>query len=246
MTTPESHAPQTPTDVGVKSPFLVWLDNFWYHYKWQTLIALFLIFAILVCSIQMCNKEDYDLFVMYAGAHDVERRSSSVTEYEKVLRHLEGVCGDYDGDGAVSVSFLPLFLPSNTEIEELNAMEGYEVNTAVVADNAEIFRTNIVYSDYYVCLLSPSVYTTYHSISGVTMFVPLEPYVGTAEVTYYAADAVLLSSTPFGAQMGFERFPEDTLICLRILTDLQGKKQANVEKYEHAEDMLRRLFAYGA
>ena len=232
------------TQVGVKSPFLSWLDNFWYHYKWQTLIALFLVFAILVCSVQMCKREDYDVFVMYAGAHDVERKSSSVSEYEKVVRHLTDICRDYDEDGRVAPSFLSLFLPSNEEIEEINATEGYEVNTAVVADNAEIFRTNIVYSDYYLCLLSPSVYETYRVISGVEMFVPLASYVGEREVEYYAADAVLLSSTAFGKQIGFESFPPDTLVCLRILTDLQGKKRDSVEKYERAEDMIRNLFAY--
>ncbi len=232
-------------EVGVKSPLLAWLDNFWYHYKWHALIALFLIFAILVCSVQMCKKQDYDVFVMYAGVHDVERKSSSISEYEKVYEHLKEICRDYDGDGRATPSLLTLFLPSNKEIEELNAMDGYEVNTAVVADNAEIFRTNIVYSDYYICLVSPSVYETYRVISDVEMFVPLASYVGEREVEYYAEDAVLLSSTAFGAQAGFENFPSDTLICLRILTELQGKKQANVEKYERAEDMMRNLFAYG-
>lgn len=232
-------------EVGVKSPALAWLDNFWYHYKWHTLIALFLIFAILVCSLQMCKKQDYDVFVMYAGVHDIERRSSSISEYEKVCEHLKGICRDYDGDGRVAPSFLSLFLPSNEEIEKINSSQEYEVNTAVVADNAEIFRTNIVYSDYYICFLSPSVYETYRVISGVEMFVPLKPYVGEREAEYYAKDAVLLSSTAFGAQVGFENFPPDTLICLRILTELQGKKQQNVEKYERAEDMLCNLFAYG-
>lgn len=246
MNTNRENTVGTVAEVEVKSPFLLWLDNFWYHYKWHTLIALFLVFAITVCSVQMCQKQDYDVFVVYAGAHDIERRSSSVSEYEKVYEHLRAVCRDYDGDGRVSPSFLALFLPSNEEIEKINAMEGYEVNTAVVADNAEIFSSNIVYSDYYVYLISPSVYETYRTVSGVEMFVPLAAYAGESEVTYYADDAVLLSSTAFGQQIGFERFPEDTLICLRILTDLQGKKQDNVKKYERAEDMIRSILTLGA
>lgn len=237
------HQDSTPE---IQSPALKWLDNFWYHYKWHTLIALFLAVAIVICSVQACNKRSYDVYIMYAGVHDVERTASgSMSEFETLVENFKRITDDHDGDGACSPSFLPLFLPSNEEIEEINGRDDrFEVNTNVVADNAEIFRQNIVLSDYYICLLSRSVYETYRVISDVEIFVPLADYVGDAAVTYYAPDAVLLSSTAFGALPALSDFPEDTVVCLRILSEVGAAKGKNRETYARAEETLRALFSY--
>ena len=45
-----------------------WFDNFWYHHKWKTIICLFLVVTILVCTLQMCRREEKgDISVMLAG-----------------------------------------------------------------------------------------------------------------------------------------------------------------------------------
>ena len=228
----------------IKSPFLKWLDNFWYHYKWHTLIAVFFVVLITVSTAQMCKKNSYDIYIMYAGQHDVERTSDTgITEYETLLGGLNKYAKDYDGDGKVSVSFLPLFLPSNEEIKEITKEDGVEVNTAVIKDNSEIFNTNIVYSNYYLCFLSSSIYETYRTVSGVKIFVPLESFIEGTDATLYAEDAILLSSTPLANLAGFSDLPEDTVICLRNTTEvssnLTGAKSR--EHYEHAVDTLLAL-----
>ena len=58
-----------------KGKFLRWLENFWYHYKWHSLIAAFLIFTVTVCTVQMCRKESYDMHILYAGGHSFQRNS---------------------------------------------------------------------------------------------------------------------------------------------------------------------------
>ena len=232
---------QTPE---IKSPVLKWLDNFWYHYKWHTLIALFFVVLISVSTAQMCKKNSYDIYIMYAGQHDVERTSDTgVTEYETLLQALNRYGEDSDGDGNVSISFLSLFLPSNEEIKEITKQEGVEVNTSLIKDNSDIFNTNIVYSNYYLCILSKSVYETYRTISDVEIFVPLEGYVEGTDAMLYAKDAVLLSSTALGQSAGFADFPEDTVICLRNTTEvsqnLTGAKSR--DHFERAEAMLLRI-----
>ena len=54
-------------ELHLRSPFLKKLDNFFYHYKWHTVAALFLAIVIIVCSLQTCSKESYDVEIMYAG-----------------------------------------------------------------------------------------------------------------------------------------------------------------------------------
>lgn len=230
----------------IQSPVLKWLDNFWYHYKWHTLIAVFFLVLIIVSSVQMCKKNSYDIYIMYAGQHDVERTSDTgITEYETLLQGLSKVSGDFDGDGKVNVSFLPLFLPSNEEIKELTKEDGVEVNTAVIKENSEIFNTNIVYSNYYICFLSKSLYETYRTVSGVEIFVPLGSYVEGTGATLYADDAILLSSTAFGQSAGFADFPEDTVICLRNTTEVSQNLtgSASREHFENAEATLRAILA---
>ncbi len=231
----------------IQSPVLKWLDNFWYHYKWHTLITVFFVVLISVSVGQMCKKNSYDIYVMYAGAYDIERTSETgISEYETMLQGLNIITNDCNGDGDVNVSFLPLFLPSNAEMEEINKQEGKEVNTAVVKDNSEIFNTNIVYSNYYLVFLSPTLYETYREVSGVEIFVPLAPYTEGTDAILYADDAILLSSTNFGKSAGFANLPEDTLVCLRNTSEVSESLtgSASKEHFKNAETTLRALLAY--
>ena len=120
-----------------------------------------------------------------------------------------------------------------------------EVNTSVIKYNSEIFNTNIVYSNYYLCILSKSLYETYRTISDVEIFVPLGSYVEGTDIVLYAKDAILLSSTALGQSAGFADFPPDTVICLRNTTEvssnLTGAKSR--EHFENAEATLRALLA---
>ena len=51
------------------------VENYWYHYKWHTLIALFIVITLSVCILQLCQKNSYDVYVLYAGGGELERTS---------------------------------------------------------------------------------------------------------------------------------------------------------------------------
>ena len=56
--------------------------------------------TVTICSVQACNKKGYDVYIMYAGVHDVERTASgSVSEYETLLQNFKRITDDHDGDG---------------------------------------------------------------------------------------------------------------------------------------------------
>lgn len=50
-----------------KNRFLLWLENYWYHYKWHTIIALFFAFTLLFCLAQCIGRKEPDLLVVAAG-----------------------------------------------------------------------------------------------------------------------------------------------------------------------------------
>ena len=42
-------------------------ENFWYHYKWPTLIIAFFALFFLIAIAQMSSKPKYDAHLLYAG-----------------------------------------------------------------------------------------------------------------------------------------------------------------------------------
>ncbi len=55
------------SDIVIKSPFLTWLDNFWYHYKWTVIIVAFFVVTFLVCFVQCNAQQQSDSYVAFAG-----------------------------------------------------------------------------------------------------------------------------------------------------------------------------------
>ena len=70
-------------EVAMKSPFLEKLENFWYYYKWHTIVAIFVIVAVLVSSLQMCSRKTTDIHVIYAGERNIVRTSVDGAEIAK-------------------------------------------------------------------------------------------------------------------------------------------------------------------
>ena len=53
--------------IQFKSKFAKWFDNYWYHYKWITIGAVFLIVVIIVSIVQSVEKKKEDITLVYAG-----------------------------------------------------------------------------------------------------------------------------------------------------------------------------------
>lgn len=220
------------------------LENFWYHYKWHTLVALFLIIAIIICSFQMCSKESFDSYVLYAGGYGISRVvDDDVAEYAVFLSSLSRITPDRNGDGEVNTSFLDLYIPTSDEIKET----GNDLY-ALMRDNVTRLQYELVSGgDYYLCFLSPENYDEYKLWDGVTLFMPLAAYVpeGT-EVKYYDESAVYLKSTAFGNSDGFKNLPDDTLIALRVPSAVASffNKKDNEKRFNEAEELLRSVLSY--
>ena len=235
---------QNNTDTAVKRGFLSWLDNFWYHYKWHTIISLFLVFAITICTVQSCQKTSYDIRIMYAGSHTIKRQSegADIPEYTKVLTALKAVTPDFDDNGKSDVALLDLHVLTNAEMQESD-----DYNATRVLSDRETLTNNLGVSDYYLCFFSPSVYEEYMEGAGELLFASLAPYVNDGSgLEYYDESAVYLSSTGFYKLAGVSGFPEDTLICIRKINGVSSHfNSKNAKKqFSRAEDVLRNILNY--
>lgn len=224
------------------------LDNFWYYHKWHTVIALFVILAIVICSFQMCTKESYDIYIMYAGGHEYKRSSANgdVPEYVKAVSSLKQVCSDFDGDGTVSVSFINLYVPSSDEIADAEKNPDKELNYTLIAQDKERLDSNILYSDYYVCIITQDVYNQYKTVQELEMFAPLSQYADkSSELIFYTDSAVYLSSTKLASLPVFSKLPEDTLICLRTKSAIAShfSKEQTEEQYRRSVEVIKNILS---
>ncbi len=232
----------------IVSPFMKKLDNFWYHYKWHSLIALFFVLVITVCSVQMCTREEYDIHILYAGPNDIKKTADEgLSDYRILYTSLKLATSDYDGNGEVNPNLQTLFLPSAEEIEKINASlpTGYEVQTQVVTENGDQFNSLMILSDYYLCILSEANYLAYRD-RGEGFFVSLAPYVGENEVEYYdeRKEAVYLDSLAFGELPGCADLDETTVICLRSVSEVakRADRKGSAEQFARAEKTLVNIF----
>lgn len=226
--------------------FREWIENFWYHYKWHSLIALFLLVTVTVSSLQMCSKENYDVYVMYAGDADIKRTSEDgdISPYLTVVKSLRTKCDDYDGDGTVNVEFMNLFVPTTEEIKEYEKLDGKEVNYVLVNDNLKTMNDTMMYSEYYICLMSKSRFLDYDSRNEGGTFVPLAQYTNPDKDYEYASErGIYLSSTDLYTLPGIKDMPEDTVICLRTLSAVAShfNKDKNEENYRRSQLMLAEM-----
>ena len=230
--------------------FRAWLDNFFYHYKWHTIIALLLVFTVTVCSIQMCEKESYDIYVIYAGGYDVSKLKTDENEPEflTLSRSLARAASDYNGDGSVKASIDTLFMLTADEIAKINEQlkaEGSdsEVQVGLVSENFKKMNDRILYSEYYVCLMSEEIFKHYNA-KAENMFTNLEKYVEDGSDVKYLDDskcAIYLNSTGMKKLPVLSDLPSDTVIALRALSEISNtfNKEDNLENYRRSEEYIR-------
>ena len=235
-------------DIRIKTPFMTWFENFWYHYKWHSIAALFLIICILVCSLQMCTKDPIDFHLMYAGNAEIDRTSADgdLPAYMRLKNIFTRYASDFDGDGNTVLTLTTYFSLSPEEIEAADSNPATEVNHTLLSQDREALTTRLRIGEYYLCLVSPYVLESFGKVGDVSIFAPISQY-APAENTleYYNEYAIKLSSTALykNSPEVREILPADTLICIRINSAMGAAfgGAENAELYARAEAVLRRI-----
>ncbi len=212
------------------SKFLKWLDNYWYHYKWHTIIVSFFIIIGLISIVQLFNRTSYDAYIMYVGDETIPD-----TQYQDILDSLKKVSKDYNGDKEQNINFSKMSFISDEE---------HEMASTVNASTVQ-YLSNMVVQPYYIYLMSPVVYDTYKD-SGI--FVPISELVqGLPADWYYDDTAIYFDKTDFANSFaGVNDLGEDTLLVLKIVPYSSSKSVTKAEKtaYENHLDILKNILSY--
>ena len=243
-----------------KGKFGLWLENFWYHYKWHTIFALVAILVVTICTVQMCSKEEYDVHIVYAGSEHLlgEKDEDGTVKAQTVMKSVNQAVEDFDGNGKILSSFESLYLLTDGEILELereladkkaNNEGSYEVPYAQIYDNKSAFSERLTYSDCYVFIISENLYLTYQTTEyDVPMFVSLRDLVDeNSEVRFLDDGAVYLNSTEFGQLPGLSDLPENTVIALRSVSALSSHfdKEKTLVEFENSKKVVENMLNYG-
>lgn len=215
------------------SKIIKWLENYWYHYKWVTIIVVFFAVAVIIMTAQFFTRDKYDAMILYTGpviptanqTRDIE------TAFEDVMTE------DYDGNGSREIALNALFLMTDEQLKDdkyrydENGAPIY-INTRDMVTTKQQFTTQIFVGDALICLLDPAWYKL---VAKQDAFVPLDELVESVPENAYDECALYLRDTGFGSYFtALNALPEDTLICFRRMSsasDIKDDKKEN-KRYE--------------
>lgn len=207
------------------------LENFWYHNKWTVIVVAFFAIVLIVCTVQMIGKDQYDVTVVYGGTEkmNAEQRAAFIGALQGVLPE------DYDGDGDKAVGLVEYQIFSAeelyTEVEtEING-EMTTVKEEKVAANWNAEQYSLMQSavsktgEYSLCFASPYVFDTL--LKG---YVEEGNYVRLGDTDFYKYNEAV------------QVLPADTVVCLlRQFAIGQSSKDAI---YARSSELFSAIVAY--
>lgn len=175
-----------------------WLENYWYHYKWATIISAFFITVAVICIVQIASKKDYNIYIRYVGDSVI-----TGTQYDDMTGALEKIVS---GDKKDSVNFAQVAYISDEDNPYKNEKNAVARETL----------SSMLVQPYYIYIMDLTAYNDYKD-SGV--FAPLSS-IFEEDVTDISYDeyALYLSKTEFLKNApGMEWVEEDTVIVIKIV-----------------------------
>lgn len=208
------------------------LDNFWYHYKWHTLITLFFVIVFVVCSVQMCTTKRSDTLVMYAGSEQLDDNEQK--NIVKIFEHLAQ-------DEGTSVGITAYNVLSEDEIRELEAETDEDgkplfVNRSFYTEQYQVYHSYLMTGESSVMILSEWLYRELETagrlrpISELTDSVDAEALVGECGIALAKTDL-------YEKYDALKSLPEDSVICL-VKPNFGMGKNSKEKNYKRDEALF--------
>lgn len=232
-----------------------WLDNYWYHYKWHTLIALVFILTIAIGIGQIAfEKNDYDVYMLYVGGEYIEKEPHEeiIGVIEAAANRAAGVSeasGDSDDEGK-DVNFQMLIYQTDERIAKMQeearaAGEDFVFDFLENNNVLETFMKQLVSGENVIMFLDPELYATAEVNEALY---PVEDILGrkVAGMTDSGLGVRLADSGLLEEYPEFAAIPEDSIICFKRVTHamkLIGRSESQ-EKHAFQLSVARELFNF--
>lgn len=222
-----------------------WIENYWYHNKWQTILVVFFTAFGAVAVSQMISKINDDVIILYGGPYQF-----SANETREIQSALQSVMSaDFNGDGEKHVQMISILLMSQEQIETARknaAASGNVVvlNNATLIQNRSQFSTQIFAGETVICLLDPNWYTDVYENGG---FIKLSEALGYTPDNAIDEYSIYLHDTGIADYFtALQVFPEDTILCVRRMSTATAFKSEKKEaiRYENQLQMFRDMMSF--
>lgn len=230
-------------DIKEKSGFLKWFDNFWYHNKITVVVSVFLIFIIVICTFQMCAKEDEDVIVLYGGPYLMT--SSEREGIRSVLNYV--MPDDFDGDGSNYTELVTYHICSEEQLDALESEVHDDGDTVRVdrnyyANEYNNYSNMLLTGEYSLYLIDPWLYESLVKNQRVQKLVDVIGNVPAGAVDEYG---VRLGDTEiYKYYQVLQVLPEDTVVCL-LYPYIYGQS-SNEEFYQNSIEMFKAIVSFEA
>lgn len=247
-----------PNEIKRPTTFLKWIENFWYHYKWHTIIALFFAVLLIVLIVQIAGREKYDISVIYCGPEKLDGE-----DLEKISAAFSEIMDeDYNGDGKMNAITFGEYILSPEQQKEL-AEEADRLNDELSQGSDDggkkveyVFlytaqdhnaalnnvTTLVTTGEAVICLMDKYTYDIFNDNGA---FASLSDVLGYKPE--YALDdcSVYLKDTDFGKyfKSSFDLLPDDTILCIRKKATV-GVSRGFDEVYAAHIEIFERIFEF--
>jgi len=223
-----------------------WLDNFWYHHKWKTIIISFFLIVFIIGFVQCMQKTDADVSILYVGPEVVTGEA-----YDAMEKSLESrLDRDYNDDGKITVQFTDRVYLSEAQLkekEEEAAKEGEALyyDKSAMKNSLDQARQWILSGAMLISVMDHEVYKTFEAQKD-KLFVPLSEYLDVVPDYKYDDYSLNFKDVPYIQFSGaFDAIAEDTVIVLvkPTWTSTLGKDEM-AERYKSHEELMRKIVKF--
>lgn len=228
-----------------QSPVLKWLDNFWYHYKWRTIIIAFFVLVAVVVIVQIINRPKYDVNLVCAGVYRMDANEHPAFEaaVEKFIPE------DYDGDGERSANIIVYEIYSDEDYREAASeaeanSEEFALNAQYNASEQQNFSQYSMMGECYVFLVSEYLYGQLlqnERLCSVASLYENEPLpTGVTEDGY----GIRIGETDFYRfTPDIQAMPDDMILCLLRKAEFKNST-SDIERYERYQAFFKSIADY--
>ena len=221
-------------EIHTDSKALKRIENFWYHYKWPTIIVCFFTIVFLVCTLQMCNKKSYDVTVVYAGPYSMD--SAGASDVKDVLNIV--IPSDYDEDGEKSTELISYLIYTKEQIEKIEAESSQYIDRAYASSESQNFY-NYAATEAGICFVDPSLY---NSLKESDRLISVTGVLGYAPKGLVDDNGVRLSETDiYNEYAVLQKLPADTVVCL-----LRKQLTKKEDVYAKEQETFKAIVNYNA
>ncbi len=215
-----------------------WFDNFWYHYKWTTIIVVFFLIVGIICTAQMCTKKNSDITLVYAGSVYLDPEAS-----QNICRALESVCPpEIAKKGKAAVGLSSYYILSKEQLEALEKEthedgEDVFVNRQYYTNQYDTYYDYISTGDSSVLLVERWLY---EQLLENERLAPLSESLGEKPLNAFSEYGIELGDTAiYNDYSVVRKLPEDTVVC--ILRPYVFGKSSKEKYYKLEQKMLEAI-----